>query len=452
MELNRIQSIFFLGAGGIGMSALARYCLAKGMKVLGYDKTPSPITKALQNEGASIFYDDDPSMLADDIGLVVYTPAVPVSTALFKAIVNKNLPMVKRAKMLGLLTKDKKTIAIAGTHGKTTISTMVAHILKSAGVKATAFLGGISTNYSTNYLADEPSDWVVVEADEFDRSFLELEPDIALITAIDADHLDVYGNEEALRSSFREFAARIKSGGILIKKRGLDITPSSSVKTLQYHLHEPADVYSKGIEVKNGTFHAGIEGLLKCQPFSFGLPGRHNIENALGAALVADLAGVDGNTIARALSSFLGVKRRFEQCYAENGWVVIDDYAHHPEEIRVSIEATRELHPGKELTVVFQPHLFSRTRDLADGFAASLGMADRLLLLDIYPARELPIEGITSEWLLDKIHLKEKHLLKKDDLPRAIASLKPGALLVMGAGDIDRVVGGLVDTLKNIGQ
>ncbi|HSV76205.1 MAG TPA: UDP-N-acetylmuramate--L-alanine ligase [Bacteroidales bacterium] len=452
MELNRIQSIFFLGAGGIGMSALARYCLAKGMKVLGYDKTPSPITKALQNEGASIFFDDDPSMLTDDIGLVVYTPAVPVSTALFKAIVNKNLPMVKRAKMLGLLTKDKKTIAIAGTHGKTTISTMVAHILKSAGFKATAFLGGISTNYGTNYLADEPSDWVVVEADEFDRSFLELEPDIALITAIDADHLDIYGNEEALRSSFREFAARIKPGGILIKKRGLEITPSSNVKTLQYHLHEPADVYSKGIEVKNGAFHAGIGGLLKCQQFSFGLPGRHNIENALGAALVADLVGVDENTIALSLSSFLGVKRRFEQCYEGNGWVVIDDYAHHPEEIRVSIEATRELHPGKELTVVFQPHLFSRTRDLAEGFAASLGMADRLLLLDIYPARELPIEGITSKWLLDKIYLKEKHLLRKEDLPRAIATLKPGALLIMGAGDIDRVVGGLVETLKKTGQ
>ncbi|HSV88362.1 MAG TPA: UDP-N-acetylmuramate--L-alanine ligase, partial [Bacteroidales bacterium] len=391
MELNRLNSIFFLGAGGIGMSALARYCLAKGMVVSGYDKTPSPITMALQQEGATISYEDDPAILPDKIDLVVYTPAVPKTTSLYKAIVIKNLPMVKRARFLGILTKGKRTIAIAGTHGKTTISTMVVHILKTAGVRATAFLGGISTNYNTNYLADEPSDWIIVEADEFDRSFLELEPDIALVSAMDADHLDIYGNEEALRESFREFVSRIKQGGVLIKKRGLDINPSKHVKMLLYHLHAPADLYSSGIGVKQGAFQAGFEGLLNCQSFSFGLPGRHNIENALGAALVASCVGIDEKTISKSLGSFQGVKRRFERCYEGNNWVVIDDYAHHPEEIKASIQAAKELYPGKELTVIFQPHLFSRTRDLADGFASSLGMANRLLLLDIYPARELPV-------------------------------------------------------------
>jgi len=452
MELNRIHSIFFLGAGGIGMSALARYCMAKGMKVSGYDKTPSPITKALQQEGAAITFEDDPAQLPNDIDLVVYTPAVPISTALFIALVNKNIPMVKRAKMLGILTKGHKTIAIAGTHGKTTISTMVAHILKTSGVKATAFLGGISTNYNTNYLADETSDWIVVEADEFDRSFLELEPDIALISAIDADHLDIYGSEEALRSSFQEFVFRIKPGGTLIKKRGLDITPARNVATLQYHLHAPADLYASGIKVKQGIFHAGIEGLVKCQPFSFGLPGRHNLENSLGAALIADKVGIDGNTIARSLSSFLGVKRRFERCYAGNNWVVIDDYAHHPEEIKATIQAARELYPGREITAVFQPHLFSRTRDLSDAFAESLGLADRLLLLDIYPAREQPVEGVTSEWLLGKVPLNNKVMCQKEELPKAITSLNPGVLLVMGAGDIDRIVPELVENLKNIGR
>jgi UDP-N-acetylmuramate--alanine ligase len=451
MDVNRLHKIFFLGIGGIGMSALARYFHARGVEVSGYDKTPSPLTEALQKEGIKVWFKDSESIIPEKVDLAVYTPAVPKSIHLFGFLNERSIPLIKRAELLGLLTAGFPTIAIAGTHGKTTISTMVAHILKTAGIKCTAFLGGISTNYNTNYLGDENPAWVVVEADEFDRSFLSLRPDIALISAMDTDHLDVYGSEEALHESFREFIRRIKPGGTLIKKKGLNPGIEISGRTLTYHPEGPADFTAKDIFVREGLYFATIDGLLKTSQLSLGLPGRHNLENALGASAIAWTLGIDAFQIALALSTFMGVKRRFEKCHQGPKTIFIDDYAHHPEEIRACIAAARELYPGRRITVIFQPHLFSRTRDLTDQFAQSLSMADELFLLDIYPARELPIEGVNSTMLLEKVLLGEKQLLLKDEVLAALEKNPPELLITMGAGDIDRLVPGIVEFLKNKG-
>lgn len=451
MDLNRLHNIFFLGIGGIGMSALARYFHARGIAVSGYDRTPSPITEALQNEGIKVWFEDQESILPRQIDLAVYTPAVPKSTILFATLSAKSVPLIKRAELLGLISGQTPTIAVAGTHGKTTISSMVAHILKSAGIRTTAFLGGISTNYQTNYLDDEQPEWMVVEADEFDRSFLNLRPDMALISAMDADHLDIYGTQEALQDSFVEFAKRIKPGGTLVIKKGLSAGPTFSGRTLTYHTEKEADFISKNIEVKEGRYFAAIDGLLQTSQFALGLPGRHNLENALGAAAIAWAMGIDTRHITHALTTFRGVKRRFETCFQGKRTVFIDDYAHHPEEIRACIEAVRELYPGRKITAIFQPHLFSRTRDLATQFAQSLALADRLLLLDIYPARELPIEGVTSQMLLEKIYMTEKKLINKKDILPELEKNHPEVLLTMGAGDIDRLVPDIATFLKNKG-
>ncbi len=451
MDLNRLHNIFFLGIGGIGMSALARYFHARGIAVSGYDRTPSPITEALQNEGIKVWFEDQESILPPQIDLAVYTPAVPKNAILFAALSAKSVPLIKRAELLGLISGQVPTIAVAGTHGKTTISTMVAHILITAGIRTSAFLGGISTNYQTNYLGDEQPEWMVVEADEFDRSFLNLRPEIALISAMDADHLDIYGTKEALQDSFAEFAKRIKPGGTLLMKKGLSAGQAFSGRTLTYHTELDADFIAKDIEVKEGHYFAAIDGLLQTSQFVLGLPGRHNLENALGAAAIAWSMGIETNHITHALSTFRGVKRRFETCYQGQQTVFIDDYAHHPEEIRACIEAVRELYPGRKITAIFQPHLYSRTRDLAQQFAQSLALADRLLLLDIYPARELPIEGVTSKRLLDKIGMTEKKLLNKDDILPELERNHPEVLLTMGAGDIDRLVPDIATFLKNKG-
>ncbi|MBW6497268.1 MAG: UDP-N-acetylmuramate--L-alanine ligase [Bacteroidales bacterium] len=449
MDLNRLHNIFFLGIGGIGMSALARYFHARGIEVSGYDRTPSPITQALQNEGIQVWFDDKESILPEQIDLAVYTPAVPKSTILFAALSAKSVPLMKRAELLGLISGQLPTIAIAGTHGKTTISTMVAHILKTAGIKTTAFLGGISTNYQTNFLDDEQPEWMVVEADEFDRSFLNLRPDIALISAIDADHLDIYGTELALRASFDDFVKRIKPAGTLVLKKGLSAARAFSGRTLTYHTQQEADFMAKNVEVKEGCYLAAIDGLLKTSQFALGLPGRHNLENALGAAAIAWTLGVDASQITTALSTFRGVKRRFETCYQDEKTVFIDDYAHHPEEIRACVKAVRELYPGRQITAIFQPHLFSRTRDLAEQFAQTLALTDRLLLLDIYPARELPIEGVTSQMLLEKIDMSEKKFINKEDIFYELEKNPPEVLLTMGAGDIDRLVPEIALFLKD---
>lgn len=448
MNINRLNNIFFLGIGGIGMSALARYFHEKGINVSGYDKTPSTLTHALQQEGIIIRFEDQEDIIPENLDLVVYTPAVPKNTVLFSGLSKRNLPMMKRAELLGLITSSMKTIAIAGTHGKTTISTMVAHILKTAGIKTTAFLGGVSVNYQTNYLGEEPSEWAVVEADEFDRSFLQLKPDIALISAMDADHLDIYGSESALLKSFQDFVNGIKPGGTLVVKQGLESKLKFSGDTLTYAFDGPAGFIARETEVKNGKFFAAFDGKLTTPQFELGFPGRHNLENALGAAAIAWRLGIESETIMKALTSFRGVKRRFEICYQAPSTVYIDDYAHHPEEIKASIEAVRLIYPGKKITAIFQPHLYSRTRDLADQFSESLGLADVVWLLDIYPARELPIEGVSAEMLLGKINLKNKSLIRDDEVLKTLERNPPEVLLTMGAGDIDRLVPDIVEFLK----
>jgi len=443
------KHIFFLGAGGIGMSAIIRYCLGNGISVSGYDKTPTELTDKLIAQGAKIFFSDSADLLPSTPDLVVYTPAVPKDTALFKHFEATGLPMMKRAQILGAISKGKPTIAIAGTHGKTTISTMVAHILHTAGFNFTAFLGGISANYDTNYVKNGTGeDWIIAEADEFDRSFLELNPQLALISSIDADHLDIYGTEDALVDSFSKFVGKIKSGGVLIQKSGLPLIQRSDISTNTYHLDAPADYTAAQSLGSNHTYEVQLQGKLETQTFSLGLPGRHNLENAVGAAAIASMAGVMPQTIAHALTTFKGVKRRFEKCFHGKQWVYYDDYAHHPEEIKATLGAIREMYPAKHVTAVFQPHLFSRTRDLSLGFAESLQMADKLLLLDIYPARELPIEGVTSAWLLEMISMNDKQLVQKSQILKALEDTKPGVLITMGAGDIDRLVADLVLWLK----
>ena len=433
------------------MSALARYFNSKGIAVCGYDKTPSPITDALISEGIKVYFDDDKTIIPSNVELAVYTPAVPKNTRVYLALNELGVPIIKRAELLGLIAANTPTIAIAGTHGKTTISTLVAHILKTAGVNTLAFLGGISVNYNTNFLACETPEWIVAEADEFDRSFLHLNPKIALISAIDADHLDIYGSEEALNLSFEEFIKRIKPGGTLIAKKGLATGSATRLKSISYHASNKADFYANEVEIKNGQYLANIIGFKKTEQITLGLPGRHNLENALGAIAVANSIGIDMKKIFEAVASFKGVKRRFERVYQGKRMVFIDDYAHHPEEIKACIGALRELYPNREITAIFQPHLFSRTRDLMQQFGQSLSLADRLLLLDIYPARELPIEGINSKNLLEKVTLKQKSLAHKEDIFKQLSLNPPDVLVTMGAGDIDRLVPELAQYLKNKG-
>ena len=451
MTLDRFKHIFFLGAGGIGMSALIRYCLEKGLKVSGYDKTPTNLTYQLSQEGAAIFFEDNPDQLSELPDLVVYTPAVPASSQLFQSFSAENISMIKRAMMLGLICKGKPTIAIAGTHGKTTITSMVAHIFKCAGMQFTAFLGGISTNYGTNYLkTGSGDDWMIVEADEFDRSFLQLEPHIALISSIDADHLDIYGTEAALLESFSDFTQKIISGGTLVMKSGLQIPKRTDIEHFSYHLERQADFCGLRLAAGPEGYTVQLKGLINSDSFSLGLPGQHNLENAVGAASVASCAGISHIAIAQALATFKGVKRRFEKCFQGSKWVYYDDYAHHPEEIKATIIAIQEMYPKMPVTAIFQPHLYSRTRDLAKGFAESLALADKVLLLEIYPARELPIAGISSQWLLDQISHSDKQLISPEYIVQVLNDTLPGVLLTMGAGDIDRLVPQIVSHLKKL--
>lgn len=448
MDLSRLHNIFFLGIGGIGMSALARHFKSQGINVSGYDRTPTTLTAALIAEGIRIWFDDNEAIIPENTDLVVFTPAVPKDSALYKAFGVLNTPMMKRAELLGLISAKTPTIAVAGTHGKTTISAMVTHILKTAGIRVTAFLGGISANYNTNYIESEQPEWIVVEADEFDRSFLHLSPKVALISSMDADHLDIYGSVDALLDSFRAFASRIKPNGTLVIKKGLESKIPSQSHVITYHSSMPAHVFAKKLSMEGGSFYAILDGMIKTQKFRPGLQGAHNLENATGAAAIAHCLNIESTVIANALESFKGVRRRFEYLYSGPNLVYIDDYAHHPEEISACLGAARELFPEREITVIFQPHLFSRTRDLAEEFAKSLSLANRLILLDIYPARELPIEGVTSAWLLSKIKLENKQLAQKADIIGLLRKHAPQVLITMGAGDIDRITGDIVKFLK----
>ncbi len=449
-EITTYNRIFFVGIGGIGMSALARYFMAAGYDVAGYDKTPSPITAALEKEGAVIIYSDDAGKIPGRFGdvryrgdtLVVYTPAVPREHPVFGFFAGNNYEILKRAEVLGLIADNMRAVAVAGTHGKTTTSTLIAHILKRSVLDCTAFLGGISKNYHTNLLLGE-SPWVVLEADEFDRSFLHLHPSMAVITSMDADHLDIYGDHEHLKEAFHQFMGQVREGGKIIVHNRLPVNREANerVDWFTYGLEGEADYRATELYFRDGYHHFTAhtpEGTIG--EIRLGLPGRVNVENALAAIAVAHLLGVSNDSIRKSLFLFEGVLRRFDVRVRGKKYVYIDDYAHHPEELRAAISSAREMFPGKKITGIFQPHLYTRTRDFADGFAESLSLLDRIILLPVYPAREEPIPGVTSEIILKKIKTKEKELIKKEDVVARIAKDLPEVLLTLGAGDIDRLV------------
>ncbi len=439
--MNQFQRIFFLGIGGIGMSALARHFNSLGLEVCGYDRTQTKLTEQLENEGVAVIYTDDPSSLGCRPELVVYTPAVPDTNKLFLHFKAAGTPMLKRAKVLGLLSQQYPAIAIAGTHGKTTISTMLTHIMKQAGVPCLALLGGISTNYGTNYISDPHPQWLIAEADEYDRSFLHLSPQIALISAIDSDHMDIYGNRDAMLESFKAFANTLVKGGTLVTKDNIADKIGFGGQHFNYRVEPPADHYLKDVKLQDGRYEAGIGGILNIEGIHMQYPAKHNLENALAAAALAHLAGISASHIRKGLNSFLGVKRRFEIVAQTQKSIFVDDYAHHPEEINACISSAREMWPGKKITGVFQPHLYSRTRDLADQFAESLSQLDELILLPIYPAREKAIEGVDTQMLLRKVKLQNARCHTKEETIQYLKNTEHEVLITIGAGDIDALTG-----------
>jgi UDP-N-acetylmuramate--alanine ligase len=440
---DNIKNVFFLGIGGIGMSALARFFKQEGKFVAGYDKTPSPLTKQLEEEGIGVHYSDDPKnipsqVIEDKNSLIVFTPAIPDTNQEKAMFMQAPYRMMKRAQVLGVLGEKYQTLAVAGTHGKTSISTMLAHLMQYGEEKAHAFLGGISSNYKTNYIHAGDSPYMVVEADEFDRSFLHLHPSASIISMVDADHLDIYGNKEGLEKSFRKFVDQTQDMLIVRSDNKLSEGPD---KVFTYSLRDNrADFYTSNLR-KTGlcydfdlhTPDQVIEG------FSMAVPGLLNVENMVAALAMAYLHDVKPDKLKEAVAAFRGIWRRFEIVYKDSQRVYIDDYAHHPEEIRRTLTSLKELFPGKRLTGVFQPHLYSRTRDFALGFARSLDMLDECILLPVYPARELPIEGVDSKLIADKMTTTKPHLMDKEQMLEYISENQPEVLISLGAGDIDRL-------------
>ena len=436
--------IYMLGIGGIGMSALARYYHSQGYTVAGYDRTPSPLTQQLENEGMAIHYEDNPALLPALIDFVVYTPAVPKDLKEFETLRQNNIKILKRSEALGQVSEQHFTVAIAGTHGKTTTTAMVAHILHTCGKNTTAFIGGIANNFNSNLLLGQGKDSImIVEADEYDRSFLRLHPNISIINSIDADHLDIYGDRQHLVAGFNDFAALTE--GKVIVKEGLAIHTDRGIR---FGFGGSCDYCSEIIKTEKGVTDFLIFGESQKTEVRLPMAGSHNVLNATAAFIAARQVGLEPNAIAEALATFKGVKRRFDIRVNNEKHCYIDDYAHHPEEIRSCLTAVKASFPERRLTLVFQPHLFSRTRDFMDEFAEVLSLADRLILLDVYPARELPIEGITSKVLLDKVQLKDKSICSKAELISLIESEKPELLVTMGAGDIDRFVEPLEKLIK----
>ena len=437
-----MKNVYFIGIGGIGMSAIARYYNVKGYAVSGYDKTPSPLTHALEDEGIGVHYTDDISFIPEDKEetLVVYTPAIPKDMGELVYVQENGYRVIKRSRILGEIATGQRCMAVAGTHGKTTTSTLVSHLFTDSGEGCSAFLGGISKNYDSNLLTHS-NDVIVAEADEFDRSFLQLFPEIAVITSMDADHLDIYGDEAHIVEAFKEFASQVS--GTVIVKHGLDITPKDTkAKIYTYAYDNPeADFYAE--PMGNGRFNLHYPGGV-IEDCVVGIPGWVNIENGVGASAIGLTYGLDPQKIRKALASFSGVKRRFDMQVNLNGLVYIDDYAHHPNEIAAAISSIKGRYPEYRYTAIFQPHLYTRTRDFADEFAEALSLADRVILLDIYPAREEPIPGVTSEIIFKGITAPEKILMKKEELLEYLQgqSLEGRELFItLGAGDIDRLVG-----------
>lgn len=448
--MNSYKNIYFIGIGGIGMSAIARYYKFKGCNVSGYDKTPSELTGELIAEGIGVHYEDNTDFIPKDVEntLVVYTPAIPHDLKELLYVQEHGYTLLKRSKTLGEIAKGQRCLAVAGTHGKTTTSTLLAHIFTDSKVGCSAFLGGISKNYDTNLLVSH-NPTIVAEADEFDRSFLQLFPEIAVITAMDADHLDIYGDLKHVHEAFQAFAGQVS--GTVITKLGLDITPNhTKARIMRYSYNDPrADFYTDNLrkdECGYFTFNLKYpDGVIKdCR---VGVPGWVNVENAVAASAIALVYGIDPEAIRHALGTFLGVKRRFDIHVNRPGCAYIDDYAHHPNEISTAISSMRDIFPGRRLTAIFQPHLYTRTRDFADEFAKALSAVDKLILLDIYPAREEPIPGVSSRLIFDKVTAPEKVLLKKEMLMKYLEDEKIDTLITFGAGNIDRFIPQITDLL-----
>ncbi len=440
MNLNNINSIHFIGIGGIGMSNLARYFLSKGVSVSGYDRIESSITNNLINEGAAIHYVDEIQQIKniDSLDLVVYTPAITEKNTQLSYFKIASISLIKRAELLGVITKDSYCIAVAGTHGKTTTSCIVAHMLETSELGCTAFLGGIATNYNSNFILNSNSKYVVVEADEYDRSFLHLSPDTVILTSIDADHLDVYGDEENVIKSFQEFVDLIPQKGNLISSYGVKVNRASKTT---YGENEAATFNIFNQRVEDGAQYFDLAfGSSLIQNIQLGIQGRHNIHNAVAVFALGLELGIDIETIKHSFSTFKGVKRRFEYIVKTDSLIYIDDYAHHPKEIDACLSSVKDLFPEKKITVVFQPHLYSRTKDFLNDFGISLSNIDEVILLDIYPARELPIPGINSNVLLEKISCKSKMLVDRKELIPELQNRVLEVLLTLGAGDINELV------------
>ncbi|MAM19865.1 MAG: UDP-N-acetylmuramate--L-alanine ligase [Christiangramia sp.] len=449
IKLNDIQHFYFIGIGGIGMSALARYFRAQGLDVSGYDKTGTQLTRELEAEGIQINYQDEieqipPAFLRKpEKSLVVYTPAIPKDHQQFQFLKERKFPIVKRAELLGLLSSEKFTMAVAGTHGKTTTTAILGHLLKETGAPVTAFLGGVSEDIQSNLIM-KGDEVIVVEADEFDRSFLHLKPNLAAITSMDADHLDIYGEKAELEKSFREFAAKLPEDGKLYVKNGLPL------KGYRIGVEDESEFSAQNVRIQNGEYLFDLhtpKGTI--ENLQFNLPGKHNLLNAITALAMAIDYGSPTVDLGRALHSFKGVRRRFSYRIKTSEQVLIDDYAHHPTEIAAVHQAVREMYPNKKVLAVFQPHLFSRTRDFAEEFAQSLSVFDEVMLMDIYPAREIPIEGISSAWLLEKIENEKKQLVSKEELASSIKKSSAEVVMMIGAGDIGEEVEKVQKALLN---
>lgn len=450
MEMQKITSVYFVGAGGIGMSALARYFRAKGKQVAGYDKTPSDLTAALIEEGIRIHYTDDISLIPEDCKqidstLVIYTPAIPETHTELNYFKTNGFTLMKRARVLGEITRTERGLCVAGTHGKTTTSSMLAHLLKQSHVDCNAFLGGILKNYNSNLMLSDKSDLAVIEADEFDRSFHWLNPYMAVITAVDPDHLDIYGTPVAYRESFEHFTSLIRPNGCLVMKKGLQLQPRlpEGTKLYTYSATEEADFFARNIRIGNGDILFDFvtpDGSIP--DVKLGVPVKVNIENGVAAMALAWLNGVTPEEIRGGMESFTGPVRRFDFHLKKDDIVLLDDYAHHPAELKASIQSVKELYPDKKVTGIFQPHLYTRTRDFAADFAASLSLLDELILLDIYPAREEPIPGVTSQIIFDRVTIPNKRMIRKEELldlvQKEAASFE--VVLMVGAGNIDRLV------------
>ncbi len=445
------KTYYFIGIGGIGMSAIARYLNNNGHKVYGYDRTQTQLSIQLEQEGMNISYEDDPTCLPSNIDLVIYTPAIPKDNKILQEVINRGLRLEKRAIALSEIIKDKKVVAISGTHGKTTTSGLLAHLLHNSKIGCSAFLGGIANNYSTNMLCNEKSEYVVVEADEYDRSFLQLRPYIAAITSISPDHLDIYQNRDNLEQAFTQFANQTNKNGRIFLKKEVSIETNTDITTNTYSLTNiESDYYAWNLRVSNGSYYFDYHTPEKIYyDMQMTYPGIHNIENAILALSIALTLGVSECELRSALKSFKGMKRRFDLKFKTAETIYYDDYAHHPEEIEATITSLRHLYPNKRICGIFQPHLYSRTKDFADEFAKALEELDDIILLPIYPAREEPIPGITSKTILHKINKMDKYHVTKEQLFPLLSALQPQLLVTLGAGDIDQLIEPIIELLTD---